>query len=162
MIEKKKILYVDMDGVLVNLQKEIDDYKEKHPKKYKKYYTEHPDRIPYLFKNPKPIDKSIESVLKLYESGKYDIFIATASPNDNETAASEKILWIKKYFGDIFDRKIVISHRKDLLIGDYLIDDRKKNGASEFRGELLPFGWNYEENLINKYETWDDILEKLL
>jgi 5'(3')-deoxyribonucleotidase len=161
MIEKK-ILYVDMDGVLVNLQKEIEDWKEKHPKKFKKYYTEHPDTIPYLFKNPKPNDKAIESVLKLYNSGKYDIFIATASPRENHTAASEKILWIRKYFGDIFDKKIIISHRKDLLMGDYLIDDRKKNGASEFKGELLPFGFNYEENKINEYKDWDSILEKLL
>lgn len=151
-----------MDGVLVNLQKAIDDYKKKHPKKFKKYYTEHPDRIPYLFKNPIPIDNAIESVLKLYESGKYDMFIATASPNDNKTAASEKVLWIKKYFGDIFDRKIIISHRKDLLIGDYLIDDRFANGSVEFKGELLSFGYNYETDSMNEYKTWNSILEKLL
>ena len=151
-----------MDGVLVDLQKEIDDWALDNPTLFEKYYTKNPDTIPNLFKNPRPIEKSIESVLKLIECGKYDIFIATASPNDNETSASEKILWIKKYFGDIFDRKIFILHRKDLLMGDYLIDDRLANGASEFKGELLPFGYNYETKTVNKYPDWDSILEKLI
>lgn len=161
MIEKK-ILYIDMDGVLVDLQKEIDEWNLANPRLFKKYYKDSPDIIPHLFKYPTPIEKSIESVLKLYKSGKYDIFISTAAPNDNTTAASEKIMWIKRYFGDIFDRKIFISHRKDLLIGDYLIDDRLANGASEFKGELLSFGYNYETNEINEYKDWDSILEKLL
>lgn len=55
-----------------------------------------------------------------------------------------------------------VTHRKDLLIGDYLIDDRTKNGAGEFSGELLQFGWNYEEQLWNKYSNWNSILSKLL
>jgi 5'-nucleotidase len=161
MIEKK-ILYIDMDGVIVDLQSGINQWGLDNPTLYKKYYKDSPDTIPNLFKDPKPIDKSIVSVLKLIESGKYEIFIATASPNDNDTAASEKILWIKKYFGDLFDRKIFILHRKDLLIGDYLIDDMKRNGDADFKVELLSFGYNYETNEVNEYPDWDSILEKLL
>lgn len=151
-----------MDGVLVDLQSEIIDYALKNPKHFKENYTEHPDLIPHIFRDPPPINNSIESVLKLYDSGKYDIFIATSAPNDNDTAASEKILWIKKWFGDLFDKKIFILHRKDLLIGDYLIDDRLVNGAGEFKGELLSFGYDYETNTINEYKDWDSILKKLL
>jgi hypothetical protein len=55
-----------------------------------------------------------------------------------------------------------ITHRKDLLMGDYLIDDRTKNGAGEFRGELLQFGTNWETNTLNPYPTWESILEYLL
>jgi 5'(3')-deoxyribonucleotidase len=57
---------------------------------------------------------------------------------------------------------MMITHRKDLLLGDYLIDDRLKNGASDFTGELLSFGWAYEKNEWNAYRTWEDILKKLL
>ena len=32
------------------------------------------------------------------------------------------------------------THRKDLLIGDYLIEDRLANGAKDFKGELINFG----------------------
>ena len=57
---------------------------------------------------------------------------------------------------------MLITHRKDLLIGDYLIDDREANGAINFKGELLPFGWAYEKKEWNEYKTWNDILNKLL
>jgi 5'-nucleotidase len=55
-----------------------------------------------------------------------------------------------------------ITHRKDLLMGDYLIDDRTKNGAGEFKGELLQFGWNWETETENEYGTWETILDYLL
>jgi hypothetical protein len=47
-------------------------------------------------------------------------------------------------------------------MGDYLIDDRIKNGAGEFKGELLRFGWAYETETWNEYPTWESILKKLL
>ena len=37
-------------------------------------------------------------------------------------------------------KKIILTHRKDLVSGDYLIDDRSKNGASEFCDEWIQFG----------------------
>ena len=40
-------------------------------------------------------------------------------------------------------------------MGDYLIDDRLKNGAGEFKGELLHFG-------TAKYPDWKSVLEYLL
>jgi 5'(3')-deoxyribonucleotidase len=55
-----------------------------------------------------------------------------------------------------------VTHRKDLLMGDYLIDDRIKNGAGEFGGELLRFGWSYEELKYNEYPNWESILKRLL
>ena len=52
---------------------------------------------------------------------------------------------------------------EDLLLGDYLIDDRLKNGAGEFCGELLRYGLDWEnDNKPNKYPTWESILEYLL
>ena len=55
------------------------------------------------------------------------------------------------------------THRKDLLQGDYLIDDRLKNGAGEFKGTLLRFGYDWENDFSpNEYPSWDDILSKLL
>lgn len=151
-----------MDGVLVDLDNEIDKFSKDFPEVWESTYKERPDTIPYLFKNPKPIKGSIEAITKLYDSGKYDLFIATASPRNNPTSATEKIIWIKKYFGDIFDKKIFITHRKDLLIGDYLIDDTMGNGAAEFKGVLIDFGWSYEIEDWNSYKTWDEVLKILL
>jgi 5'-nucleotidase len=161
MSEKKKIVYIDMDGVLVDLSKEFEKFYEEHPflrERYKKC----PDHIHGIFRNPPPIEGAIEAVKKLAESGKYELIIATAAPWGNPESASDKRYWIERYFGKLFYKKMVVTHRKDLLAGDYLIDDRIKNGAGEFRGELLRFGWSYETETWNEYPTWESILNKLL
>jgi hypothetical protein len=50
---------------------------------------------------------------------------------------------------------MAITHLKNMLIGDYLIDDRTKNGAGEFTGEHIHFG-------TESCSDWDSVLEKLL
>ena len=76
--------------------------------------------------------------------------------------AVRDIDWIEKYFGQIFYKKITMTHSKDLVIGDYLIDDRLANGAKDFNGELIRFGWDYENENWNEYPGWNNVLEKLL
>jgi len=75
---------------------------------------------------------------------------------------THKRLWIEKYFGQLFKKKMIITHRKDLLIGDYLIDDRLANGAKDFKGKLLRFGYDYEKKTWNEYRDWDSIIKYLL
>ena len=116
----------------------------------------------YLSKNPKPVKGAIEAIKKLEESGKYEMVIVTTAPWGNTESNTHKREWIEKHFGELFEKQMVITHRKDLIYGDYLIDDRIANGAGEFKGELLRFGWSYEEKKLNEYPTWDTILEKLL
>ena len=161
MIEKKKIVYIDMDGVIVDFGAAIKDWFDKHPHLVERYKT-HPDHIQGLFRNPPPVEGAIDAIKKLHESGKYELFIATAAPWGNPMSASDKRFWIEDHFGNLFHKKMFITHRKDLLMGDYLIDDRTKNGAGEFRGELLQFGVNYEDGKVGKFPTWQSILDYLL
>jgi len=159
---KKKIIYIDMDGVLVDFNQALEDWFEKHPH-LKERYKDNPDHIQGIFRNPKPIDGAIEAVKKLHESGKYELFIATSAPWGNPMSLSDKRFWIEDYFGEMFHKRLFTTHRKDLLVGDYLIDDRLKNGAGEFSGELLRFGYDWENDFLpNEYPSWDDILERLL
>ena len=159
---KKKIVYIDMDGVLVDFSKAIDEWFEKHPH-LKERYKNNPDHIQGLFRNPPPVEGAIEAVKKLHKSGKYELFIATSAPWGNPMSGMDKRFWIEDYFGDIFHKRMFVTHRKDLLMGDYLIDDRLKNGAGEFSGELLRFGYDWEnDNKPNKYPTWESILDYLL
>jgi 5'-nucleotidase len=156
----KKILLIDMDGVIVDFGEKVKeiDLDPHIPMDLKKS----PDEIEGVFKDLKPLNDAVESILKLHKSDQYDLFIATTAPWNNPSSFSDKRVWIEKYFGLLFKKKMFITHRKDLLVGDYLIDDRLANGAGDFKGELLHFGWNYESQSWNDYKDWNSIMNKLL
>ena len=59
-----------------------------------------------------------------------------------------------EYLGDAAKKRVIVSHNKNLMIGDYLIDDRTANGAGEFKGELIQFG-------TEKYPNWKEVLKYL-
>jgi len=151
-----------MDGVIVDFGKAIKDWFEKHPHLEERYKT-HPDHIQGLFRIAPPIKGAIEAIKKLNDSGKYELFIATSAPWGNPQSLTDKRFWLEDYFDNIFHKRMFTTHRKDLLMGDYLIDDRLKNGAGEFKGKLLRFGYDWENNNSpNEYPDWDSILDYLL
>lgn len=158
---EKKIIWFDMDGVLVDFRKGVDEILERNPEFREKYENEY-DTMHGVFRNPPPMEGAIEAVKKLAESGKYELYIASTAPWENPEAATDKRYWVEKHFGDLFKKKMVITHLKNMLIGDYLIDDRIANGAGEFKGELLRFGYDYRNNTPNEYPNWESILNKLL
>ena len=156
----KEIIYIDMDGVLADFGKAKKWHLENNPNLDERLKT-NPDLIQGIFKDLEPIDQAIESVFKLHDSGNFELFIATTSPWDNPEAAMHKRLWVEKHFDDLFHKKMFVTHRKDLLIGDYLIDDRLDTNAVDFAGELLSFGWNYKQEKWNPYPTWESVLARL-
>lgn len=145
----KKRIYFDMDGVLVDFESGVAKIDEATKEQYKGKL----DEIPGIFALMEPIPGAAEVVRLLARS--YDVFILTTSPWNNPTAASDKVQWVKKYMDDVFHKRLIITHRKDLLDGDYLIDDRDKNGASEFKGELIKFG-------SERFPDWETVLKYLL
>ncbi len=150
-----------MDGVLVDLGAEFKRQFELIPTLAEKYKN-CPDHIPGVFRDPAPYEGAIDAINKLAESGKYELFIATAAPWGNPCASTDKRYWIEKHFGQLFHKRMIVTHRKDLLIGDYLIDDRVANGAGEFTGKHIHFGWDYENDKWNEYPDWDSVLKILL
>ena len=86
---KKKIVYIDMDGVLVDFGKAIEEWFTNHPH-LKERYKDNPDHIQGLFRIAPPMEGAIEAVKKLHESGKYELFIATSAPWGNPMSLSDK------------------------------------------------------------------------
>lgn len=151
---KKKVLWIDMDGVLVNFNGHVEETISKN-EFFKNEYKGRYDHIPGIFRNPPPIEGAIEAVKKLAESNQYELYIATAAPWGNPMAAMDKRFWIEEHFGRLFHKKMAITHLKHMLKGDYLIDDRTANGAGDFEGLLIQFG-------TEKFPDWESVLNHLL
>ena len=148
----KKIIYFDMDGVLVDLAAKIATYDKDYIDTCKKDDTV--DCIPDLFLNPPPIAGAIDVFNKFVKSDKYDVYILSTAPWNNPDAWMQKRKWVMKHLGDGAYKRLILSHNKHLNIGDYLIDDRTKNGAGDFTGQLLQFG-------SDKFPDWNSILNYL-
>jgi len=148
-IERKKTLYIDMDNVLVDFPSGIVELDEESRKKYAKNY----DNAPGIFALMKPVSGAIEVFNRLAE--KYDVFILSTAPWENPSAWSDKLKWVKEHLGENAYKRLILTHRKDLHIGDYLIDDRKKNGAENFKGKLILFG-------SSRFRDWKAVEEYFL
>lgn len=144
-----KILYIDMDNVLVDFPWGIEQLSEKLRRDYEGDY----DEVPDFFKGLPPVDGAIEGFRKL--SSRYDTYILSTSPWNNPSAWTDKLLWVKKHLPETGYKRLILSHHKNLNSGDYLIDDRLANGVEQFSGEHIHFG-------TERFPDWDAILEYLL
>ena len=137
------------DGVLVDFESALAKQDEQTLKEYEGRY----DEIPGLFGQMLPMYGAIEAVHRLNEY--YDCYILSTAPWKNPSAWSDKVLWVTRYLDDVFHKRMVITHCKNLCKGDILIDDRGKNGTSEFEGEWIQFG-------SERFPDWKSVLDYLL
>lgn len=145
----KKILYVDMDNVLV-------DFPSAFPKlsgDVLKQYADHLDDVPGIFSLMDPMNEAIDSFKTL--AGIFDTYILSTAPWGNPSAWSDKAVWVKKHLGDVAHKRLILSHHKNLNDGHFLIDDRLKNGVDKFRGEHIHFG-------TEKFPDWKTVSAYLM
>ena len=149
----KQRLYIDMDGVIVDFESALRKVDNETLEKYKGVL----DEIPGLFDLMEPMPGAIEAVTELTKH--FDTYILTTAPWLNPSSWTSKINWIHCYFGSEKDsplyKRVIISHHKNLLKGDFLIDDRLKNGVDGFEGEHIHFG-------TPKFPDWNMVLNYLI
>ena len=151
----KKRLYFDMDNVLVDFKSGLDQVSAEEKARYEDDGTGKPhyDDIPRIFSMMSPMPGAIEAFHKLAE--KYNVYILSTAPWKNPSAWSDKLQWVQKYLGEVAYKRLILTHHKDLNRGDFLIDDKGKNGTSEFEGEWIHFG-------SERFPDWDAVLKYLL
>ena len=124
----KKTIFIDMDGVIANFAKAAEEGGWSHrPDKHVNYGE------------LEVMPGAEEALRKLNQD--FDIFIASTPPWDRPDMWGAKREWIAKHF-PYLKRKLILTHRKDLLIGDILIDDSRWRGQPDFKGAWLWFGTN--------------------
>lgn len=153
---KKPILYFDMDGTLVD----FDSGKHRLDPITKIKFNGCIDEASHIFSLMDPMPGAIDAFLKL--SKHFDVYILTTASWRNLTACDDKKIWVQRYLGANADspayKRLIISHRKELNVGAFLIDDRPtKCGADLFTGTVIPFG---KENKL--FPDWDSVLRYLL
>ena len=138
----KKIVYIDMDGVLSDFNSAV----KSHPDFEKKGFRA--DLIPGIFRKLEIIDGAKEGFEFLMEH--FDTYILSTPSWDNYDSWTHKRLWVSENLGISTRKRLILSHNKSLLRGDYLIDDNPWNGAKDFRGEWLQFAGD-------KFPDWNSI-----
>ena len=147
--KSKKIVYVDMDGVLVDLHAKLREY----PEAVVKSLGNNIDKLHALFLDPPPMEGAIEAFNILCSL--FDVYILSTAPWDNPEALMHKRLWVEKHLGKNAYKRLILSHNKHLNVGDFLIDDRTANGAGKFTGEHIHFG-------TEKWPDWKATLDYLI
>lgn len=154
----KKILYVDMDGVLVDLHGYIEaslpTYFKTSPLDQQSDIFESTIKTlkPGAFKNANPIvgaDLAFPWLCKHFE-----VYLLSTPMWDHPQSYTDKRLWIEQHLGKAAEKRLILTHNKGLVKGDYLIDDRTKHGVLEFKGEHIHFGQK-------GFETWFEVMNYL-
>lgn len=131
----KKIVYIDMDGVLVDFQNGYLKLSPQDQELYRGRYEEYPGYFSLL--DPMPL--AIDSFRRLFS--KYDVYILSSPSVINPSSFTDKFLWVKRWLPEA-QNKLILTKYKNLNKGFLLIDDRLVNGADEFDGLFIHFGSN--------------------
>lgn len=143
-----KVLYIDMDGVLVDFKRMLKENNLTTTEEIDHYV----DNTPGIFKDLKPIDGAIEAFEFL--SKRFETYILTTAPWKNISSLSDKREWVGKYLPEVAKKRLIITHRKDLNKGDYLVDDRLAKGVENFEGEHIHFDQG-------EFMNWKAVVEYL-
>lgn len=153
-MNRRKIIYFDLDGVLVDLTAGIKKLARENPHNYD-YFTFNPvgqivDEVENLFVDLPPNKEMVKLFKELSEDDRYDVYIASTAPWDNPSSWTDKRLWVETYLGKGAYKRLILTHHKNLLRGDVLIDDRTANGAGEFEGTHILYTPDVSTNEIKK------------
>ena len=144
-----KRLYIDMDGVLVDFESGVARLAPAVRAEYEGRLKD----APGLFALMDPLPGALDAFATL--SAVFDTYILSTAPWHNPSAWSDKAAWVQRYLEVSAYKRLILSHHKNLLRGDFLIDDRTAHGADRFEGTHIHFG-------TAKFPDWATVTAYLL
>jgi 5'-nucleotidase len=165
-------IIIDMDEVIADPMNEmIDWYRNQHGRDvdYKKmlagswikgFPEEHQPiiwdrlRAPGFFRHL-PVMKDSVNVLRELNA-KYELFIVSAA-TEFPNSLKDKIEWLEDHFPFLSWRQIALCGSKDLVFGEYMIDDHLKN-LRGFKGKpyLFTAAHNLEVTGYDRINDWSE------
>ena len=116
----KKTLYIDMDNVLVDFESGMSACDPILLEQFKG----RADEIPGIFALMRPMPGAVAAYHEL--SGRFDTYIASTAPWENPTAWADKRDWVEEHLGAPARKRLILTHHKNLLRGDFIVDDRHR------------------------------------
>ena len=129
---KRKIVFFDMDNVLVDFESAL--YADKIKNLVPKYESvvdgvkrTNYDDIPEIFSYSKPVEGAVEALKAI--SQKFEVFIISHASWANPVSWSNKLEWVKKYFDSdnvngTFYKRLVLAQDRDVttMTDSYLVE----------------------------------------
>lgn len=151
MMNNKPIVYVDMDNVLVDFRSGIERLPADVRREVEAQAEPAFDDVPGIFALMDPMPHAIECFREI--ASRFDCYILSTAPWNNPSAWVDKLLWVKAHFGTGSDspahKRLILSHHKNLNLGDYIIDDRTTKGVDRFVGRHIHFGTSEFPNWLS-------------
>lgn len=151
--EGKKVIYIDMDGVIANFDKGAETWGSKIGLTAKEFIDKKLYRSSKFYYELELIEGAKEAIEELDKY--FDVRLLSAPSWGNPDSFTEKRLWVEEHLGEWSRKRMDLSFRKDRSIGHFLVDDRTKYGAGNFFGEHVMYG-------TEPFHNWKSVVEYLL
>lgn len=145
-----KTIYVDMDGVLADFDKRIEEITGKPRLEVKMHDVINIARREGFFENLELFPGALDGFTYLTE--KFNVYMLSTPLWSSPKCWSEKRIWVENKLGKVGKKRLILCHNKGLLSGDYLIDDRTVNGVEDFKGKHIHFGQQ-------EFPNWEKTIE---
>ena len=84
-------------------------------------------RADKFFEDLAPKRGSIKAIKDLVKSTKYDIYVITATSDEDGSELQQKIRWFNKYIPEFNTKRIISCQDKYVIRGDVIVDDKIDN-----------------------------------
>lgn len=140
----RPIVLLDMDDVITNcLRSAVKNYNTQYGTSFnykdcniyglEQFFGCERERVLDLFReegffeNLTPKPGSVGAINKLIRSTLYDLYVVTATSDEDGSELVEKIRWFNNYIPKFNTKRIIACRDKHIIRGDVLVDDKVSN-----------------------------------